>query len=47
MWWIIVILWVIVGVINIFGDKRYVLEKPKYAALWIVAILSMVCNALG
>ena len=47
MWLIVLALWIVIGAINIFGDKRYVLEKPKYAALWVVAILSMICNALG
>lgn len=41
--WILVVVWIVVGIINLCGEK---ITKISYACVWMVAVIFLIINAL-
>lgn len=41
--WILVVVWIVVGIINLCGEK---ITKTSYACVWIIAVIFLIINAL-
>ena len=41
--WILVVVWIALGIINLCEEK---ITKISFASVWIVAVISLIINAL-